>query len=367
MAKDIKLRVAVLFGGKSAEHEVSIQSAKNVVAAIDREKYEVILIGITKAGCWHLCADNAFDSLSDDGVPVFFNIEGDQVVLVPNNSGALFYNLQEQSYLGNIDVVFPVLHGTFGEDGTIQGLLKLAGIPFVGADVLASSVGMDKDITKRLLRDAGLPVSDAIICSTYEQDACTAEIAVEKVGLPLFIKPANMGSSVGVMKVEKESEFKAALDKAFEFDNKVLIEECIVGREIECAVLGNEDPVVSVPGEIVPHANFYSYEAKYIDGDGATICIPADLTQECSETIRSMAISAYEVLCCAGMARVDFFLQEDGSIYINEINTIPGFTKISMYPQLWAASGVEYPSLVDQLMQLALERAEQEKQLSASV
>ncbi len=367
MAKDIKLRVAVLFGGKSAEHEVSIQSAKNVVAAIDRDKYDVILIGITKTGCWHLCSDNIFDLLPADGVPVSFDIAGEQVVLVPGNSGGRFYNLQMQSYLQKVDVVFPVLHGTFGEDGTIQGMLKLADVPFVGADVLGSAIGMDKDVAKRLMRDAGLPVSDAIICSSQEKDDCTADIAVDKLGLPLFIKPANMGSSVGVVKVEKESEFKAALDNAFEFDDKVLIEECIVGREIECAVLGNGDPVVSVPGEIVPHANFYSYEAKYVDGDGAELSVPADLPDAYADTIRSMAISAYEVLCCAGMARVDFFLQDDGAIFINEINTIPGFTKISMYPQLWAASGVEYPDLIDQLIQFALDRAGQEAKLRTSV
>ena len=365
MNNELKLRVAVLFGGKSAEHEVSIQSAINVVAAIDKSKYEVVLVGITKAGYWHLCDNNLFDSLPDDGAPVAFDIIGDQVVLVAGDCG--FYNLSKQSYVEKIDAVFPLLHGTFGEDGTIQGLLELANIPFVGANVLGSAIGMDKDVAKRLLRDAELPVADAIICSIEEKDDCTAEIAVDKLGLPLFVKPANMGSSVGVMKVENRDDFQVALEHAFEFDNKVLIEQSIVGREIECAVLGNEDPAASVLGEIVPHADFYSYEAKYVDGDGAQLCVPADLSKDCAATIRSMAISAYEVLCCSGMARVDFFLQEDGTIYINEINTIPGFTKISMYPQLWAASGVAYPDLIDKLIQLALARAEQAARLCTSV
>lgn len=367
MKNDLKMRVAVLFGGKSAEHEVSIESARNIVTAIDKEKYEVILIGITKTGCWHLCADNTFDSLSDEGVPVSFDIVGDQVVLVTSDDSGMFYNLSTHTYLHKVDVVFPVLHGTFGEDGTVQGLLKLSGVPFVGADVLGSSIGMDKDVAKRLLRDSGLPVSDAIICCAEEKELCTAAIAIEKLGLPLFIKPANMGSSVGVMKVERESDFKVALNKAFEFDSKILIEKCIVGREIECAVLGNDRPEASVPGEIVPTTDFYSYEAKYIDGDGALLYVPADLADECSDTIRSMAISAYEILCCSGMARVDFFLQKDGSIFINEINTIPGFTRISMYPQLWAESGVTYPDLIDKLIQLACARAQQEKQLSTSM
>ena len=365
MKNNIKLRIAVLFGGKSAEHEVSIQSARNVVAAINTDKYEIVLIGISKTGSWHVCDNNLFDSLPDDGTPVAFEITGDQIVLVAGNSG--FYNISKQSYLDKIDAVFPVLHGTFGEDGTVQGLLELANIPFVGANVLGSAIGMDKDVAKRLLRDAELPVADAIICSAEEKDACTAEIAIAKLGLPLFIKPANMGSSVGVMKVETADGFKDALDQAFEFDNKVLLEQCITGREIECAVLGNENPAASVPGEIVPHADFYSYEAKYVDRDGAQLYIPADLSDECADTIRSMAISAYEVLCCSGMARVDFFLQEDGSIYINEINTIPGFTKISMYPQLWAASGIPYSELIDKLIQLALDRAERQCKLCTSV
>ncbi len=365
MENDLKLRVAVLFGGKSVEHQVSIQSAKNVVTAIDKDKYEIVLIGISKTGGWHLCDDNLFDSMPNDGIPIPFDVIGDQVMLVAGNRG--FYNLSSQSYIEKIDVVFPVLHGTFGEDGTIQGLLELANIPFVGADVLGSAIGMDKDIAKRLLRDADLPVTDAIICYAEDKSEITADMAVEKLGLPLFIKPANMGSSVGVMKVEKNDDFENALHQAFEFDNKVLIEKSIVGREIECAILGSQTPSASVLGEIVPHADFYSYEAKYIDGDGAKLCIPAELPEECAEAIRSMAMSAYEVLCCSGMARVDFFLQDDGSIYINEINTIPGFTKISMYPQLWAASGVSYPELVDRLIQFAFDRAVRKEKLCTCI
>jgi D-alanine-D-alanine ligase len=367
MKKNSKLRVAVLFGGKSMEHEVSIQSARNVVMAMDKNKYEIILIGIDKAGCWHLCDPETFDSMPDNGTPIAFDIKGDQVVLIAGDESGGLYNINRQSYIEKINVVFPVLHGTFGEDGTVQGVLKSAGIPFVGADVLGSSIGMDKDVSKRLLRDADLPVSDAIICNYEEKDECTAELAVEKLGLPLFIKPANMGSSVGVMKVDSVDDFSESLNKAFEYDNKVLIEKCIAGREIECAILGNEDPAASVLGEIVPHAEFYSYDAKYIDGDGAKLIIPADLPTECADAIRSMAISAYMVLCCSGMARVDFFLQDDGSIFINEINTIPGFTKISMYPQLWAASGMAYSDLIDQLIQLAFERTLRDEKLYVNV
>lgn len=360
MKDKLKLRIAVLFGGKSAEHEVSVQSAKNMVEAMDKTKYELVLIGINRTGGWHLCNDGAVS-------PISLEISGDQIVIVPGDDNGGFYNINKQSYLDKVDVVFPVLHGTFGEDGTVQGLLELADIPFVGAGVLGSAVGMDKDMAKRLLRDAGLPVADAIICNREEKDDCRVELVIRKLGLPLFIKPANMGSSVGVMKVHNEDEFKESLNKAFEFDNKVLIEKCIVGREIECAVLGNEYPAASVPGEIIPRADFYSYDAKYVDVDGAQLCIPADLSSECADTIRSMSISAYEVLCCSGMARVDFFLQLDGTIFINEINTIPGFTEISMYPQLWEASGVNYADLIDRLIQLALARAECKNMLCTSV
>ncbi len=357
MGKNKQMRVAVLFGGQSEEHEISIMSAKNIVSAIDRNKYEVVLIGISRAGAWYLCDDDILHNVPEEGVPVDFTIEGARVTPVPGDDGC-FFNIDENCRLDKVDVVFPVLHGTCGEDGSVQGILKLANLPFVGAGIAGSAIGMDKDVAKRLLRDAGLPVTDTIICLIEDKDECEAELAVDLLGLPLFIKPANMGSSVGVIKVEDAGCFKDALDEAFKYDTKVLIEKSVAGREIECALLGNEEVMVSVPGEIVPHTSFYSYEAKYIEKDGAELCVPADLPADVSETIRAMAISAYKVLCCYGMARVDFFLQDDGSIFINEINTIPGFTEISMYPRLWAQTGIDHTELVDRLITLALEQYE---------
>jgi len=356
-----KLTVGILFGGKSAEHEVSLQSAKNVYDAIDRDKFEPVLIGIDKGGKWHSMGDSL--SLLNSGDPrrISMNSSGGPVALVPESEGLL-----TESGL-KLDVVFPILHGPFGEDGTIQGLLKLADVPFVGAGVLGSAVGMDKDVMKRLLRDAGIPIGKFLTFRAHEPLPSFAEVKTT-LGIPAFVKPANMGSSVGISKAHNESEFSAAVREAFQYDVKIVIEEYIKGREIECAVLGNENPEASVPGEIIPTHEFYSYEAKYLDENGAALEIPAKLDAETRKRVQELSVKAFQTLCCEGLARIDFFLKENGEILLNEINTMPGFTKISMYPKLWEASGgagggIGYTELISRLIELAVKKFEKEKGL----
>jgi D-alanine-D-alanine ligase len=358
-----KIRVGVLFGGRSAEHEVSLQSAKNIIDAIDTNKYEVVLIGIDKKGGWHLNQESRFLlPPAESGLPELPE-RGDNLALVPGNQDEQLVALSGHQSLGPLDVIFPVLHGPFGEDGTVQGLLKLANVAFVGAGVLGSAVGMDKDVMKRLLRDAGIPIARFIVANRYSPEKIGFDYARDQLCLPLFVKPANLGSSVGIHKVQNREEFEQAVRDAFNYDNKILIEECVHGREIECSVLGNDNPIASVPGEILPRHEFYSYEAKYLDENGAVLEIPAKLPQAISERVRQLAIKAFSVLCCEGMARVDFFLRNGQEIIVNEINTIPGFTRISMYPKLWEATDISYNELIDRLIQLAIERFEREKQL----
>lgn len=358
-----KIRVGILFGGKSAEHEVSLQSAKNIVEAIDKDKYEVVLIGIDKNGQWYLNEASRFLLHAENPRLIALNKSNEHVALIPKNSENQLVNLSSHQSLGPIDVVFPILHGPFGEDGTIQGLLKLFNIPFVGAGVLGSAVGMDKDVMKRLLRDAGIPTPSFLVFHKAAAVEIEFDQVKQQLGLPFFVKPANLGSSVGIHKVKDESQFKQAIMDAFQYDTKILIEQFIKGREIECSVLGNENPIVSIPGEIIPQHEFYSYEAKYIDEKGAILEIPAKLSSEITKQIQDIALKTYKALCCEGMARVDFFLRNDKEIFVSEINTIPGFTKISMYPKLWEASGIPYKELVDRLIQLAMERFEREKKL----
>ncbi len=318
-----KLKVAVLFGGKSAEHEVSMQSAKNVVASLDTNKCDVVEVMIDKDGNW------------------------------------------QKDLLDDVDVVFPVLHGPYGEDGSMQGFLKINNLPFVGPGVLGSAIGMDKDVSKRLMRDAGLPISDFLVF--YKGDDVAFESIKNKLGLPFFIKPANLGSSVGVSKVHGEEEFEKAVTEAFHYDTKIIIEAFIKAREIECSVLGNDNPIASVPGEIVASHEFYDYDAKYLDEHGAELKIPAVLSDEKIKEVQGLAIKTFKVLCLEGMARVDFFLTPEGKFFVNEANTIPGFTNISMYPKLWEASGISYSDLVDKLIDLAIERFEREKRLKSSI
>ena len=261
-----------------------------------------------------------------------------------------------------LDVVFPVLHGPYGEDGSVQGLLKTAGIPFAGPGVLAAAVGLDKDVMKRLLRAAGIPVADFRVVAAADPRPAWDTVAAE-LGSPVFVKPANLGSSVGIRKPAAAGPFAEAVEQAFAYDTKIVIERAIAGREIECAVLGNDEPIASVPGEVIPHHEFYSYEAKYLDADGAELVIPADLEPPVAARVRELSLDAYRALCCDGMARVDFFLQADGALLVNEINTIPGFTRISMYPKLWEASGIPYDDLIERLLRLGIERYERERDL----
>lgn len=367
-----KIRVGVIFGGKSSEHEVSLASAASIIASIDKDKYEVVPIGITKAGRWVL-GEGAKKLIPqrviEAGRPILIPPDPEVREILPlpisaeGRGGSTTSLTERRSRLplesNAIDVVFPVLHGRFGEDGTIQGLLELAGIPYVGGGVLASAVGMDKDVMKRLFRDAGLPIPKFLVFRAEDLNshgsACKRSIAT-KIRFPCFIKPANSGSSVGIHKAHSVNELDAALTDALRYDEKVLVEEGIVGREIECSVLGNQAPVASVPGEVIPIHEFYDYEAKYID-EGSRLIIPAKLSKTQVKMVRKLAVAAYKAIDCTGMARVDFFVEKpSGKVYVNEINTIPGFTQISMYPKLWEASGISYPELIDRLLQLAMER-----------
>ena len=360
-----KINVGILFGGKSAEHEVSLQSARNVYEALDREKYNPVLIGIAKNGQWLLSDESRFLLDTDDPKRIRLNPSNEKIALAPE-SGGIISNLGSGQSDHAIDVIFPILHGPFGEDGTVQGLLKLADIPFAGAGVLASAAGMDKDVMKRLLRDSGLPIGKFIALKSYQQIPDFASVCAE-LGAPLFVKPANMGSSVGVSKVRDENEYMAAVKEAFRFDTKIIIEEFIPGRELECAVLGNEEPAASLVGEVKSTHDFYSYDAKYIDENGAALDIPAKISDETASRIRELAIKTFKALECEGLGRVDFFLKDNNEIIINEINTMPGFTKISMYPKLWEATGFSYPKLIDTLIELAQKRFAIEKKLVTSV
>lgn len=359
-----KLRVGLLFGGKSAEHEISLLSAKNVFEALDRDKYEPVLIGIDKSGHWHLGEASRFLLNTDDPTRIALDQTGSEsVALTPESEGRL-RRLDDGQLGQSMDVVFPILHGPLGEDGTVQGLLRLAGVPFVGAGVLGSAIGMDKDVMKRLLRDAGIPGPAFEVFhrgETIDYDALHAAL-----GSPLFVKPANMGSSVGINRVADKTAFERAVGEAFRYDSKIVIEAGVEGREIECAVLGNDDPQASVPGEIIPRDSFYSYAAKYLDENGAQLEAPAKLDAETIERIQALAVYTFKTLCCEGMARVDLFLREDGTLLVNEINTLPGFTRISMYPRLWALSGLAYPELIDRLITLALERHLRESALATT-
>ncbi len=336
-----KPRIAVLFGGRSGEHEVSIRSAASVISAIDRDQYDVVPVAITKQGRWlppaesvRLLPAEASEALSTDTAVALS---------------------QEPGSVSGVDVVFPVLHGTFGEDGTVQGFLDLADVAYVGAGVLGSAVAMDKDVMKRLFRERGLPTVDHIALLRGQRGERVSELE-SRFGYPLFVKPANLGSSVGISKACNRKALKEALDLAAEYDRKIIVEAAVDGREIECSVLGNDSPEASVPGEIVPSREFYDYESKYLDDD-SELLIPAPITAEQTSEVRRLAIAAFQAVECSGLARVDCFLENSsGGILLNEVNTMPGFTSISMYPKLWEASGVPYPELIGRLIALAQER-----------
>jgi D-alanine-D-alanine ligase len=360
-----KLRVGILFGGRSGEHEVSLTSATSVLKALDPAKYDLVLIGITREGRWLVSPEAegrsappdaaSLREVLDKGKPVTPSVDPSRPGLIPLDAPP---SREGPSGLA-VDLIFPVLHGTFGEDGTVQGLLELAGIPYVGAGVLGSAAGMDKDVMKRLFRDAGLPVVPWVLVlrGEWEQEPARVRRRIEKeIGYPLFVKPANLGSSVGISKVTRRPGLAAALNLGAEYDRKILVEKAVDAREIECSVLGNDRPQASAPGEVVPVNEFYDYEAKYLK-QGSELIIPAKLTPRQTKQVQQLALGAFQAIDCAGMARVDFLLDRRTSkVFVNEINTIPGFTPISMYPKMWAASGIPYPQLLDRLVALALER-----------
>jgi len=347
-----KLRVGVLFGGRSGEHEVSLASAASIIRGLDPQKYEAVPIGITKEGHWRGRGRRAkmLPEVLRTGQGVVMSADPTESALMPIDGSA-----QGQK----LDVVFPVIHGTFGEDGTMQGLLELAGLPFVGAGVLGSAIGMDKDIAKKLMQVAGIPVVPWIAVQRADWERQPKEIrrAVEKkFKYPVFVKPATLGSSVGMTKVHSRAELGPALDLAAEFAMKIMVERAVSAREIEVSVLGNHDPRASIPGEIVPHREFYDYAAKYLE-EGTQLLIPAKLKKSEVKKVQAMAVTAFRALELSGMARVDFFIEKrGGKIFLNEVNTIPGFTSISMYPKLWEANGIPFRELVTKLIDLALEQ-----------
>ena len=354
-----KLNLVVLLGGKSPEHNISLISGNSVINALNKDKYDITVVGIDKAGQWWLQDSRHYLNNSDDPGSISLVRAEIPVALDTDGTHSWLINRHNNERIARIDVIFPVLHGANGEDGVLQGCFRMANVAFVGVDVMASSVGMDKDMSKRLWRDAGIPIADFVIVDLSNRTAIKYDEVTDKLGLPLFVKPANAGSSVGVSKVVDEASFSYAMNEAFKYDRKVLIEEAVDGIEVECAVLGNEHPEASVVGAIIPTETFYSYEAKYISSTGAKLMIPADIPENVSNDIRNTAIKAFKVIGGEGLSRVDFFLRADHTIVLNEINTLPGFTSISMYPKLWEASGLPYPELLDRLIALALSRHQQ--------
>jgi len=358
-----KLRIGLFFGGRSGEHEVSLASAKSVMENLDKDKFEVVPIGITKEGSWLLGVDPVRLLAAEQDVTPDANLEqttavtltGDPTLrrLIPVQGG------EPLGSSGSIDVLFPVMHGTYGEDGSLQGLMDMANVPYVGCGVLGSALGMDKEKMKMVFQSVGLPIVDYVVYrrNEWERSPETIMDAIEqRFGYPCFVKPVNLGSSVGVSKAHSREELEHAINVAAEYDRKIIIERAIDCREVECAVLGNDEPIASVLGEVISSNEFYDYRAKYIDNKSQTI-IPANIPQATAEEVRRQSVQAFLALDLSGLARVDFFIEKQtGKVYINEVNTMPGFTQISMYPKLWQASGVSYPELLERLIELALER-----------
>lgn len=362
---NIKINVGLIYGGRSGEHEVSLQSAKSIYEALDKNKYNVFLIGIDKKGHWLL--GNPANYLLNAQNPKLISLNkknSSSVAAVNKAENSEIISLDNGQKMGKIDVFFPIIHGTYGEDGSLQGMLEMLNVAYVGAGVTGSALGMDKDVQKRLLKEAGINVANFLAIKKNHFNKNTIKEVLKKFAFPVFVKPANLGSSVGISKAHNEKGLKASIDDAFKYDTKILIEEYIKGREIECSVLGNDRPIASVPGEIIPHHEFYSYEAKYIDENGAGSKIPADLSKEVTKKVQETAIKTFITLECTGFARVDFFLRPDNKLYVNEINTIPGFTKISMFPKLFGATGIPYSELLDRLINLALEKKKEKDALA---
>ena len=355
-----RLHLALFFGGQSPEHEVSIRSARNIARAVNQKKYELHLIGVDKQGQWFLISEADF--FADD-----LNISnGRQLALIPGHSKRAIVLLADMSPLV-LDVIFPIIHGPNGEDGTMQGIFRQLGIPFVGPDVTASAAAMDKDVCKRLLAEAGQLVADSLVFMKQDQTIIDYATVSSRLGKPVFIKPANMGSSVGVSRADTTEAFEAAIREAFRYDKKIIIEEMIEGREVECAIMGNEVVEASGIGEVVKNETFYDYESKYLNDTGADVVIPAKIDSKTTKKLRDVARQAYQIIGCEGMARVDMFLTDDDRIYINELNTLPGFTSISMYPKLWETAGISYSGLIDRLVALALDKGQKEAALEKSL
>ncbi|MEM6344639.1 MAG: D-alanine--D-alanine ligase [Bacteroidota bacterium] len=359
----MKTTMALLFGGKSPEHEISLRSARNIFAAIPRDKYEIVLIGIDPNGRWFALEHS--DLETDD---LDIAAMGRPLCLVPGLAERQIRLLDSAETFPQIEVVFPITHGPYGEDGSLQGLLRHLNLPFVGPGVLGSAAAMDKDVTKRLLSQADLLVAEGFCFHYYEKDAIDYFAVINQLGLPVFIKPANMGSSVGVSKANNKAEFDAAIAEAFRFDHKVIVEQALIGREVECAVMGNGEVGTTSVGEVVVNsAELYDFDTKYEDPNAADIVIPAqDIDNQMLAKLVLVAKNAYRAVGCEGMTRVDMFLCEDGAVYVNELNTLPGFTSISMYPKLWAEAGLDYADLIDNLLQLALERGRRDAALQSA-
>ncbi|MFH1079692.1 MAG: D-alanine--D-alanine ligase family protein [Pseudomonadota bacterium] len=360
-----RLNLGVIFGGRSAEHEISLISAKNIINAANKKKYNIYPIGINKKGEFLAylgkdyildCKDVTKVRLNTNGVPVTFSFGQSRELI----------GIVDKNFKFKLDVVFPVLHGTYGEDGTIQGLFEIANIPYVGAGVSGSAIGIDKEIAKRILEKSGVNIAKFSVFNIYEQELISFSKLASQLGLPFFVKPAKAGSSVGIYKIKDEKNFSEKVNDAFRFSSKVLFEEAIAGREIECSILGNDNPIASLPGEVIPNHEFYSYEAKYVIEDGAKFKIPVRLANKLIGTIQADCIKTYKLLNCEGMARVDGFLTENNEYVFNEINTIPGFTSISMFPKLWNVSGIHTDDLIDRLIQYAIERFNRDKNIKTS-
>lgn len=369
-----KLKVGILFGGRSGEHEVSITSALSVYKALDKNKYDVSLIGIDKTGRWVWANQAEMLLQSENPRLIALNKIKETVTLLPYTTEKQLVAMGSEPTLAapaSFDVILPIIHGTFGEDGTLQGLLELANIPYVGSGVVGSSVGMDKDVSRRLLAQAGIPVVETHVLRKNDflkSPQKHIQVLIEKLGLPFFVKPSNSGSSVGVFKVKSKDQAESLISQAFQYDVKVLAEKAIEARELEISILGNDEPKASIIGEIIPTHEFYSYEAKYMDENGAHLKIPAEsLSNDLQKTMTDIALKAFQVLELKGLSRIDFFLdKKTHQLYLNEVNTIPGFTSISMYPKLWAASGLPYSALLDQLIQLAIDLHVEKSKLKRS-
>jgi len=362
-----KINVGLIYGGRSGEHEVSLLSAKSIYEALDKDKYNVFLIGIDKQGRWLL--GNPANYLLNAQNPKLIALNrssATNIVPVNKTDSSEIVSLQSGKGLAKIDVFFPIIHGTFGEDGSLQGMLEMLNVAYVGSGVTGSALGMDKDIQKRLLSLAGINVASFMTIRKSQYSKSYLDKIVQKFSMPIFVKPANLGSSVGISKAHNLKELKKAIKDAFKYDTKIMVEEYIKGREIECSVLGNDEPIASVPGEVIPHHEFYSYEAKYIDENGAGLKIPADLSDKIVKEVQKTAIKTFLTVECSGFARVDFFLTPKNKLYVNEINTIPGFTKISMFPKLFGASGIPYDKLLDRLINLAIEKKKEKDKLIRS-